>query len=64
MTRLISTKVTHLLHMHNLKVLSSSETKLNRILRLTSAPTEDMKLDWNPKKCMVIHVMGEHRSNT
>ena len=33
-----------------------SEAKLNTVLRATSTAMQDIGLQWNPKKCNVIHV--------
>ena len=52
----ISSKVTSLLYVDDLKVFAASETKLSRVLRSTKAAMEDIGLHWNPKKCSVIHV--------
>ena len=52
----LETKVTHLLYVDNLKVFAASEAKLNTVLRATSTAMQDIGLQWNPKKCNVIHV--------
>ncbi|XP_068737747.1 uncharacterized protein [Montipora capricornis] len=49
-------KITHLLYIDDLKVFSSSQTKLNTVLRSTCAAMNDIELQWNPKKCNTIHV--------
>ena len=41
---------------NNNKVFAVSEAKLNTVLRATSAAMQDIGLQWNPKKCNVIHV--------
>ena len=52
----IGMKITHLLYIDDLKVFSSSQTKLNTVLRSTCAAMNDIGLQWNPKKCNTIHV--------
>ena len=42
--------------MDDLKVFAASEAKLNTVLRATSTAMQDIGLQWNPKKCNVIHV--------
>ncbi|XP_068707674.1 uncharacterized protein [Montipora foliosa] len=44
------------MYIDDLKVFASSEAKLNRVLKSTSAAMGDIGLTWNPKKCNVIHV--------
>ena len=56
LSKLIGTKVTHLLYIDDLKVFASCKTKLNRVLRSASSAMHDMGLHWNPKKCNVLHV--------
>ena len=52
----LETKVTHLLYVDDLKVFAASEAKLNTVLRATSTAMQDIGLQWNPKKCNVIHI--------
>lgn len=52
----LSTRITHLLYVDDMKVFAASETKLNQVLRSTCTAMQDMGLHWNPKKCTVIHV--------
>ncbi|PFX33106.1 Retrovirus-related Pol polyprotein from type-1 retrotransposable element R2 [Stylophora pistillata] len=52
----LSTRITHLLYVDDLKVFAASETKLNQVLRSTCTAMQDMGLHWNPKKCSAIHV--------
>ena len=52
----LETKITHLLNVDDLKVVGASEAKLNSVLRATSTAMQDIGLQWNPKKCNVIHV--------
>ena len=49
----IGTKVTHPLHIDDLKVYASSEAKSNTVLRSTNTAIQDMGLHLNPKKCNV-----------
>ena len=51
MSKPLDTKVTHLLY-----VFAASESKLNRMLRSTNKAMKDMVLQWNSKKCNVIHI--------
>ena len=46
----ISTRVTDLLYIDDLKVFAASESKLNRVLELTQATMEDIGLQWNPMR--------------
>ena len=52
----LSTKITHLRCVDDLRVFAASESKLNRVLRSTCNAMQDMGLHWNSKKCNVIHV--------
>ena len=52
----INTKVTYLLYIDDLKAFAASATKLNTVLRATRGKMKDIGLDWNPKKCSVVHV--------
>ena len=51
----ISVKVTDLMYIHDLKIFAS-ESKLNRVMESTNNATEDVGLQWNSKKCVVVHV--------
>ena len=56
-----SAKVTDLLYIDDLKIFASSESKLNRVMESTKSTMEDVGLQWNPKKCAVVHVQrGVH----
>ena len=46
----ISTKVTDLLYIDDLKVFPSSDSKLHKVLTTTQAAMRDIGLDINPKK--------------
>ena len=52
----ISTKVTDLLYIDDLKVFASSESKLHKVLTTTQAAMRDIGLELNPKKCSIINV--------
>jgi len=52
----ISTKITNLLYIDNLKIFAASETKLNTVLKATGNAMKDIGLKWNPKKCSVINI--------
>ena len=52
----INTKVTYLLYIDDPKAFAASATKLNTVLRATRGKMKDIGLDWNPKKCSVVHV--------
>ena len=52
----ISVKVTDLLYIDYLKIFASSESKLNRVMESTKNAMEDVGLQWNSKKCAVVHV--------
>ena len=52
----ISVKVTDLLYIDDLKIFASSESKLNRVMESTKSAMENVGLQWNPKKCAVVHV--------
>ena len=52
----LSTKVTDLLYIDDLKIYAASEKKLNTVLRSTRGKMQDIGLQWNPKKCSVVHV--------
>ena len=38
------------------KVYAASETKLNRLIAVTKDLIQGIGLEWNPKKCNVIHM--------
>ena len=45
-----------MLYIDDLKVFAASESKLNRVLESTQAAMEDIGLQWNPRKCAVVHI--------
>ena len=51
----LSTIVTDL-YIDDLKIYADSEKKLNTALRSTRGKMQDSGLQWNPKKCSVVHV--------
>ena len=52
----ISARVSDLLYIDDFKVFAASESKLNRVLESTQAAMEDIGLQWNPRKCTVVHI--------
>ena len=56
LSKRISVKVTDLLYICDLKIFASSERKLNRVMESTKSAMENVGLQWNPKKCAVVHV--------
>ena len=52
----IGAKITDLLYVDDLKVYAASEGKLKRVLRETRVAMEDVGLQWNERKCAVVHV--------
>ena len=56
LSKLIGAKITDLLYVDDLKVYAASEGKLERVLRETGVAMEDAGLQWNEKKCAVVHV--------
>jgi len=52
----ISVKVTDLLYIDDLKIFAASESKLSRVMKMVKAAMGDVGLEWNPKKCAVVHV--------
>ena len=51
----IASKVTNLLYVDDLKVFAASEGKLNRVLKMAKTAMENVGLQWNPKKCNLLH---------
>ena len=61
MSKPIDARVTDLLYIDDLKVFAGSESKLNRVLDSTRAAMEEIGLQWNPRKCAVVHIQrGVH----
>ena len=60
----ISVKVTDLLYIDDLKIFASSESKLNRVMESLKSMMEDVGVQWNPKKCAVVHVQREVHTHT
>lgn len=52
----ISKKITDLLYIDDLKVFAASSGKLGRVLRSTKSEMADVGLQWNERKCSVVHV--------
>ena len=55
----ISTKITHLLYIDDMKLFAASENKLKRVMTVAKNGMESTGLKWNEKKCAVIHVKRE-----
>ncbi|XP_068737910.1 uncharacterized protein [Montipora capricornis] len=51
----IGTKVTHFLYIDDLKIFAASAPNLNTVMELARSAMQDVGLDWNPKKCSVVH---------
>ena len=56
LSRPVSTSITHLLYMDDLKIYAASESKLNRVLKSAKDAMEDIRLEWNQTKCSIAHV--------
>ena len=56
LSRPVSTSITHLLYIDDLKIYAASESKLNRVLKSAKDAMEDIGLEWNPTKCSIAHV--------
>ena len=56
LSRPISTKITYLLYIDDMKLFAASENKLNRDMTVAKNGMEITGLKWNEKKCAVIHV--------
>ena len=52
----ISTKITHLLYIDDIKLFAASENKLKRVMTVAKNGMESTDLKWNVKKCAVIHL--------
>ena len=60
----ISVKVTDPLFIDDLKIFASAESKLNRVMEPTKSAMEDVRFQWNPKKCAVVHVQRRVQTHT
>ena len=56
MLRPVVGKIMHLLYIDDLKIFSSSQSKLDRVMKATKRAMEDIGLVWDEKKCSVVHV--------
>ena len=56
LSRPVGSKVTNLLYIDDLKVFVASQAKLNKVLKITKEAMEDIKMQWNSKKCNVLKV--------
>ena len=52
----IEGKITHLLYVDDMKVFAASQSKLDRVLKVTKTAMEDIGLIWNKKKCSIAHI--------
>ncbi|PFX23499.1 Retrovirus-related Pol polyprotein from type-1 retrotransposable element R2 [Stylophora pistillata] len=52
----ISAKITDLLYIDDLEIYAASEAKLERIMKGVRNAMEDVGLQWNERKCAVVHV--------
>ena len=52
----ISTKITHLLYIDDMKLFAASENKLKRVMTVAKNGMESTDLKWNVKKCAAIHL--------
>ena len=48
--------MTHLLYIDDLKIFAASTPKLNTVMKSARTAIQDIGLDWNPKKCPVVHI--------
>ena len=51
----IDTKVTNLLYIDDLKIFAASESRLICVMKSGKTAMENVGLQWNPKKCAVVH---------
>ena len=56
MTKPIGEKITHLLYIDDIKIYAPSEEKLVRVIRSVKSAMADIGLEWNDRKCSVVHV--------
>ena len=52
----IEGKITHLLYVDDMKVFAASQSKLDRVLKVTKTALEDIGLIWNENKCSIAHI--------
>ena len=52
----ISTKITHLLYIDDIKLFAAFKNKLKRVMTVVKNGMKSIGLNWNEKKCAVIHV--------
>ena len=48
--------MTHLFFIDDLKISAASAPKLNTVMKSARSAMQDIGLDWNPKKCSVVHI--------
>ena len=56
----ISTKITHLLYIDDMKLFAASENKLKRVMTVAKNGMESTGLKWNDKKSTVIQLKRGH----
>ena len=56
LSKAISSKVTDLLYIDDLKIYAAPEDKLKRVMADTEESMEDIGIQWNLKKCHVARV--------
>ena len=56
MTKPIGEKVTHLLYIDDMKIYAASEETLGRVIRSVKYAMANIGLEWNDRKCSVVHV--------
>ena len=56
LSKLISTKITHLLYIDYMKLFGTSENKMKRVMTVAKNGMQSTGLNWNEKECAVIHV--------
>ena len=52
----ITSKITNLLYIDDLKVFALLEAKMKRVQEMAQVTMGEIGLQWNPKKCIVLHV--------
>ena len=64
LSKAIDMKVTQLLFKGDLKVFATSEGRLERVMTFTRDVMMCVGLQWNKKKCILVHVKRECLSQT
>ena len=55
LSKAIEGKIT-LLYVDDMKVFAASQSKRDRVLKVTKTAKEDIGLTWNEKKCSIAHI--------